>query len=362
MLEKGAELDLFMKHIGHWTWVHLLYLYDDKHLLIADDFFLERIQQARKKPLVCKTSSVDDYAGAVTVDIKKILVFCQSNELQLVRSLQRKYPDIVVTSGTYGYACTDVSRVSQLIRFQEPSVQRCSSPVVMLSPPYSDAEFIAHSMAGNGLPYCHEYLGRPFALWLKHHRNFQTLRFFDGALQRFGAEDTLSVLLQTDVLRSVFENTNFTFRKFLLYLKKMEAKVIVVRREDKIMEVVSAQLLGRTSERSVWTNRPKKKLGTTFQFKDVDGCLQRFSDVRKDEDLINQVVASGLYCHQLKLENYVENQEKELGDIAEFLSVPLPETVSALDYWSAYERAEGIMPGVTGFKRAMIDKIGLHLR
>ncbi len=362
MLKKGPELDLFMKQIGHWTWVHFLYLYNDKHLLIADDFFLERIWQARKKPLACKTATVDDYASAITADIRKILVFCQSNELQLVRSLQRKYPEIVVTSGTYGYACADVSRVPQLVPFQEPSAQRCSSPVIMLSPPYSDAEFVAHSMAGNDMPYCHEYLGRPFALWLKHHKNFQAVRFFDGALQRFGAEDTLPVLLQTDVLRSIFENTSFSLRRFLQYLKKMEAKVIVVRREDKIMEVVSAQLLGRTSERSVWTNRPKKKLGTPFQFKDVDGCLQRFSDVRKDEDMLNQIVASGLQCHQFTLENYVENQEKNLGEIANFLSVPLPEAVNALDYWSAYERAQGILPAVTGFKRAMIDKIGLHLQ
>lgn len=362
MLEKGAELDLFMKQIGHWTWVHFLYLYNDQHLLIADDFFLEHVQLARKKPLVCKTSSVEGYAGAVTSDIKKILVFCQSNELNLVRSLRRKYPDISITSGTYGYACVKENRVPQLVPYQEPNAQPCGSPIVMLSPPYSDAEFVAHSMAKNGLPYCHEYLARPFAIWLKHHQNFQVMRFFDGALQRFGADDTLPILLQTDVLQSVFENTNFTFRKFIQYLKKMDARIIVVRREDKIMEVVSAQLLGRTSERSVWTNRPKKKLGTPFQDNDTDGCLKRFSNVGQHEDMINQVIAAGLNCHQLTLEYFMENQEKSLGQIADFLSVSPPEKVNLLDYWSAYERAPGILPAVSRFKRVMIDKIGLHVQ
>lgn len=362
MLEKGAELDRFMKHLSHWTWVHFFYLYSEKHLLIADDFFLERVHSARKKPLVCKTSSASNYEDAITGDIEKILVFCQSGELQLVRRLQRKYPNITVTSGTYGYACVDASRKPKLVPFQAPGCETPAGQTVMLSTPYADAEFIAQSMAQNNMPHCHEYLGRPFAIWLKHHKNFQIARFFDGAMQSFGKDGKLPTLLQTDVLRSVFENTNFSLGKLLRHLKKINAKVIVVQREDKIMQAVTAQLLERTAERSVWTNRPKKKLGTPFQLSDLHHCLERYSGLQEDVSIIDQVIASGIQVHQVTLEAFISNQEESLNKVADFLEISLPKPASSLDYFSAYDNAQGVMPAAATFKRAMIDKAGLHVR
>lgn len=361
MLAKGAELDRFMKHLSHWAWVHRLYQYSDKHLVIADDFFLERLHEARPKPLVCKTSPIDGCEDAVTVGIDKILVFCQVGELHLVRALQRKFPNVVVTSGTYGFACTDAARLPKLLPFRPPASAIGPGQVVLLSAPYADAEFVAHSMAENGMPYCHEYLGRPFVTWLKHHKNFQITRFFDCAMQNFGVDGKLPTLLQTDVLRSVFKNTNFTFAALLKYLRKMDAKVIIVRREDKIMQAVSGQLLGRTAERSVWTNKPKKKLGTPFQADDLYYCLKRYSGVAQDDKILDQVAASDLQVHQIALETFVSNQEDNLLEIAKFLGTDMAQPHSSLDYFSAYINAPGVMPGAAKFKHAMIDKTGLHL-
>jgi len=361
MLVKGAELDRFMRHLSHWSWVHRLYQYSDKHLLIADDFFLDRLHGAREKPLACKTSPVNGCEDAVTDGIQKILVFCQLGELQLVRDLQRKFPNVVVTSGTYGFALTDTSRLAKLRPFQPPAATFASGQVVMLSAPYVDAEFVAHSMAENGMPYCHEYLGRPFIRWLRHHKYFQITRFFDSAMQNFGKDGQLPTLLQTDVLRSVFENTSFSFDKLLKYLKKMDARVIIVRREDKIMQAVTAQLLERTAERSVWTNKPKKKLGTPFQDNDVHECLERHSGAARDDGILDQIATSGLNVHQVTLEAFMLNQEEGLRDIAGFLGMGLAQSPNVLDYFSAYENAPGVMPGAATFKRAMIDKTGLHL-
>ena len=361
MLVKGAELDRFMRHLSHWSWVHRLYQYSDKHLLIADDFFLDRLHGAREKPLACKTSPVDGCEDAVTDGIQKILVFCQMGELQLVRALQRKFPKVSVTSGTYGFALTDASRLAKLWPFQPPTATFAPGQVVMLSAPYVDAEFVAHSMAENGMPYCHEYLGRPFVRWLRHHKNFQITRFFDSAMQNFGKDGKLPTLVQTDVLRSVFDNTSFNLAKMLKYLKQMEARVIIVRREDKIMQVVSAQLLGRTAERSVWTNKPKKKLGTPFQDSDVHQCLERYTAAAKDDAILRQVAESGLKVHEITLEAFISNQEDSLRDIAGFLGTDMTQPANLLDYFSAYKNAPGVMPGAATFKRAMIDKTGLHL-
>lgn len=361
MLAKGAELNRFMRHLSHWSWVHRLYQLSDKHLLIADDFFLDRLHGAREKPLTIKTSPIADCEGAVTDSIQKILVFCQVGELQLVRSLKQKYPGVVVTSGTYGFAVTDTARMPKLFPYQAPKSEVKPGQVVILSAPYVEAEFVARNMAENALPYCHEYLGRPFALWLKHHKNFQITRFFDSAVQNFGVDGQLPMLLQTDVLRSVFEHTSFSLNKLLQYLKKLDAKVIMVRREDKIMQAVSAQLLDRTAERSVWTNKPKKKLGTVFQAGDVDQCLDRYVQVAEDDALLDQIAAADLKVHHLTLEHFMENQSEGLQGIADFLGMSLPQPANLLDYFSAYENAPDVLPGAATFKQAMIDKTGLHL-
>lgn len=361
MLAKGAELDRFMRHLSHWSWVHRLYQLSDKHLLIADDFFLDRLHGAREKPLAIKTSRIAGLDDAVTDNIQKILVFCQVGELQLVRSLQQKFPHVDVTSGTYGFAITDRARMPKLFPYQAPKAEVKPGQVVLLSPPYVEAEFVARSMAENALPYCHEYLGRPFALWLKHHKNFQITRFFDSAMQNFGTDGHLPTLLQTDVLRSVFKNTSFSFDKLLKYLKKLDVKVIMVRRDDKIMQLVTAQLLERTAERSVWTNKPKKTLGTLIQDDDLDQCLDRYVQVAEDSALLDQIAAADLTVHQLTLEGFIENQAEGLQGIADFLEMSLPQPATTLDYFSAYENAPDVMPGAAMFKHAMIDKTGLHL-
>lgn len=361
MLAKGAELKKFMRHLSHWSWVHRLYQLNDTHLLIADDFFLDHLHGTREKPLTIKTSPIAGCEDAITDNIQKILVFCRLGELRLVRALQRKYPKVVVISGTYGFSVTDAARMPKLFPYQAPQADVKPGQVVLLSAPYVEAEFIARSMAENTLPYCHEFLGRPFALWLKHHKNFQVTRFFDAAMQHYGSDGRLPTLLQTDVLRSVFENTSFSLSRLLKYLKKIDAKVIVVRRQDKIMQVVSAQLLDRTAERSVWTNRPKKKLGTVFQAADVDQCLDRYTQVSKDSAILDAVAAADLNVHELTLEDFIENQAYGLQAIADFLELNLPQPLNLLDYFSAYANAADVMPGAATFKQAMIDKTGLHL-
>ncbi|MEX0297680.1 MAG: hypothetical protein AB3N28_01320, partial [Kordiimonas sp.] len=146
---RKETIERFMRHVGYWSWVHVLYTYDESHLVVADEWFLDQIRSARPAALKCKTVRPAAYEAALTPDVKKVLVLCEQNELRIVRAIQRDYPDLHVTSGTYGFACVGADRYPRLKEFIRPENKKNPKPVFMLTTPYADGEFIAKSMELN---------------------------------------------------------------------------------------------------------------------------------------------------------------------------------------------------------------------
>jgi len=354
-------LNQLMKHLGSWSWLHMLYQYDDTHLLIAGSFFVEHLKRARKKPLLCKTALPSNFDEAITDKIKKVLVFSEHDELAITRKIQREHPHIKVTSGTYGYALTGKDRYPRLKEYKPAKkLEQTNRPVLILSTPYADAEFITNVMAENGLPYFHEYLGRPFATWLLRHRHFQVGRFYGTAEQHYAKNGTLHYLLQTDVLNSVFDNTSFTLKRFIQYLEVSQAKVILVKRRDTIAQALNGQLLNRTLERSVWTKKNAAPLRCKYLPTDLYGSMHRQNHIVEDEKMLDQIAASRTSTLAVCLENFIEDQSSGLADIAAFLGASLGETIETIDYGAGYEKAPNIVRAPDQFRRELIDRVGLY--
>ena len=358
-----SDTERLMKHISHWSWVHFLYTYNETHLLIADRFFISRVQKARAQPLTCKVATPEKYQQAITPAIRKILVFSRENELALIRSIQKAHPDVKVTSGTYGFACNDRTRLPKLVEYKKPSLPKeAQPPVVMISAPGAEAEFVTKVMAENDLPYCHEYLGRANGTWTRQHRNFQVARFFAGAMERYAKEGQPALLLQTDVLKQLFENTSFKLRHLIKYLRSSGAKVVLVRRKDLVMPAVFGQILDRTAERSIWTKKERKKLQLKLLPEDYEGCVMRLIEHQRADAMLDAIaLALSDDVIDLTLEDFVADQQEALSRIADHLNVKIEKPWATISYDEGFENVRSLLDETLNFKRQLIDKVGIHL-
>ena len=360
--EKKAWQNQLMKHLTHFTWFNAVNNFGDKHLVITEDFLIKRLQNQRKRPAAVKVATPDNFETAISTSVKKVLVFCRRNELAIVRKIRKDHPKLEVTSGTYGFNIFGRERLPKLSEFTQASTQKIATPILVLATSYSDAEFVAKSMAENNLPYFHEFLGRHYGTWAKGHKSFQIARFYNAMDRRYSAEGKMHYLLQTDVLSSMFVNTSFSLARFIRYLEKAHAKVILVRRKDKLAQAVTGQLLNRSSERSVWTKKPSKKIAVKFQAEDISGCIERQLLLDSEEKILASVAVSCAASMEVFLEDFRENQPAGLASLAAFLEEKPRQPAATFDYDKGYDLAPDLVLAPTEYKRQLIDKLGIHLR
>ncbi len=361
-LARKETIEHFMRHVGYWSWVHILYTYDESHLVIADEWFLDQIRSARPAALQCRTVRPESYESALSSDIKKILVLCEQNELKIVRSLQRDYPDLHVVSGTYGFACVGVDRYPRLKEFTPPETNKNPKPIFMLTTPYADGEFVAKSMMLNGMPQACEYLARPFSTWLSLHKNFQVSRFYNTVVRHYAKQGNLYWLAQTDVLQSVFQHTSYSLPRLIDDLRKLDARVILVSRGSDWVQSVTAQLLHRTTERSVWTKSPNKKILSVREDGDVLGCLDWGDAIREGEEILAHIEQRFTNCLRVKLDDFAGDQKAGLRDIATFVDAELSDEFEDLDYAAGYETAPNTHTLAVRLQREYVDRLGLHVK
>lgn len=357
---QDLQIDLFMKHVGYWSWVHVLYLYDETHLLIADEWFIDRVRNARPAPLKCQVARPDQFSVAVTDNIQKVLVFTERNELSIVRKLQAEHEGLHVTSGTYGFACVGKDRYPRLKVFQTPKLPKELKTTVILSTPYCDAEFVTKAMEQNGLMHSVEYLARPFSTWLERHKGFQITRFFHAAAHHYARDGKLFWHMQTDVLEALFKNTPYSLRHFVKDIQRMGAKVIFVSRDDRWTQSVTAQLLHRTTERSVWTKSPSKNIKSVRERGDFTGCLDWFDTLDAGCAMLSDIEKLLPASIHVKLQDFITDQPAGLKVISDFLNEPIGDEIACLDYNEAYDKAADVSRLTDLFQRELIDRLGIH--
>lgn len=362
MYREEKWLDRFTKHMGYMAWVHVLYGYDDKHLFVSDEDILQRVKGARKAPLRCRLAPPEDYQSSITDNIKKILVFCRSGELGIVKELTRKYPKRVVTSGTYGFSLVGADHYPFLIPFgSRKPLPTIKERMVVLSTSYADAEFLGQLLHKNGGPNFQEFLGRQHGTWMQQHRPFQISRFMDQVSRRFAASGTLAVHLQADVLMSLFDNTSLTLDRMVDYWRRTGTRVVVVKRRDRMFQAILGQILSRTAERSVWTKKPSRLLEVQYNNGDFIGYLRRSSLLLDEEALLNDILSSAVETLDIHMEDVISAPQEGLETLASFLGIKLNDTFEAIDYFSGFEAAPHLLAAHDQVRRDWIDRVGLHV-
>ncbi len=355
-------LDRFTRHMGYMTWLHVLYGYDDKHLFIADEDILQRAKGARKVPLRCRLATPEDYRSSLTDNIRKILVFCRSGELGIVKELIRKYPKRVVTSGTYGFSLVGADHYPLLIPFRNRKpLPAIKERMVLLSTSYADAEFLSRLLHKNGGPDFQEFLGRQHATWMQQHRPFQISRFMDQVHRRFAANGTLAVHLQADVLTALMDNTPLTIDRLVDYWRGTGTRVVLVKRRDRMFQAILGQILNRTAERSVWTKKPSRLLEVKYNNEDFIGYLRRSSSLLDEEALLDGISSSAVETLDIHMEDVISAPQEGLEALASFLGIKLNDTFEAIDYFSGYESAPHLLAVHDQLRRDWIDRVGLHV-
>jgi len=359
--DRSELIQTFMRHVSHWSWVHILYTYDDSHLLIADDWFISELRTARPDTLSLRTAKPHNYQDAITDKIKEVLVFCEEGELALVKKIQAEHPELHVTSGTYGFACVGVDRYARLKAFAPQTRGRKIVPTLILSTPYADAEFVTNVMTKAGMPETCEYMGRPFESWLKLHKNFQVTRYYATTKDFYVKKKQLSWLMQTDVLQAVFDNTSYSLKRFIADLNRLGAKVVLVSRKRTSVQAVTAQVFARTAERSVWTKSPTKKIISNYEDGDFTGCIKWEQDIQSGQAILDAVAARVSGTMPIVLEDFIMDQGKYITKIAQYLGYELSGEPEPEDYIAGYETTPHTHTISMRFQRELIDRLGLHV-
>lgn len=365
-MNKQLDIDYkrFMAHLGHWSWVHLMYRFDASHLIVADFPFIQYLRSVRGEQLKCQVATPDDADLMKREGIHKILVFLERRELPIMRMLQAHYDDAVVCSGTYGYGCVGSNRTPKFSGLAANGIRPVPPKTLFLSTAYAGAEFVGAAMAAAGLAPPHEYFARPLVRWLDRHAGFQPLRFLSEVQARYTAKDGAEPahLLQMDVMRAVIAHSSLSLRHVLKFLSAGGTKIVTLRRRDRLAQIAEAQLLDHTAERSVWTKKPSKKLENKIEQVAFKECLVRLDALRAEETLLDEIEAvmpSGSVL-SLTLEDFLLDQAAGLHAITQHSELPAPQSFEPIDFASGYDTAADIGWLTDSVVRQFIDRTGLH--
>ena len=249
MRKEKALYEQFVTHAGFMSWVFRFYKYDGSHLVIADKPFIKLIKSAQAAALSCQFVPPSLAEESVTPKIKKILVLVSSGELALVKKLQSRFPDLIVTSGTYGFSCVGQGRHSTLLPYKPPRKKAITAPIVLITTPYCDGEFVAKSMKENGLPTPFEYFHKQSISWMQIQKDYRLVRFYRHIMDKFGSGEDYAILLQTDFLQTAFEHTGLSKARFVQYLKQIGAKVVFLDQRNTLRQAVVGEIMHNTGER-----------------------------------------------------------------------------------------------------------------
>lgn len=365
-MNKRLDIDYkrFMGHLGHWSWVHLMYRFDASHLIVADFPFIQYLRSVRSEKLQCQVATPDDVDLMKRQGIKKILVFLEWHELPTIRKLQAHYTDAIVCSGTYGYGCVGPNRTPKFAGLAAGGQKLPAPKAVFLSTAYAGAEFIGAAMTAAGMPAPHEYFARPLVRWLDRHAGFQAARFFGEVHARHTSKSGIEPfhLLQMDVLKAMLANSHLSLRHVLKFLSDGGTKIVTLRRHDRIALASEAQLLDHTAERSVWTKKPTKKLANKIEQALFKDCLLRLDALRTEEALLNEIESAmpDGAVYTLTLEEFLKDQADGLQRIARHLGFAAPKDFEPIDFAVGYETAADIGWLTDSIVRQFIDRTGLH--
>lgn len=349
--------------VRFWGWPGFFKALPKSAWLVTDKKILDTFK-IDPSSLKCGLVSPDDVmTKPIKRGINTVLVFTLRGEWALTKRLARLYPKLRVCSAQYHLAANSLTsplRIPATDVLNTPT-KLPKAPIVMLSTPGSDGEFIAKLLEANGLPAPKEYFAKPFLEMLEHIDDFRPLRFLLSATQINQTEGPFAIHLQTDLLQALVRKNKLSVTRLRKWLKLSGARVLYVHREDRLHQAALLSLMHERPMRSIWTLMPAqaKQFPGKFTIPKLI-ALEWISQLDAQEAWLEEAIEGIESVLKLEIPSTTTDQQRTLATLCDYLNLPAPTEPKLLDYKAPFETPE-LREQIVEFQREMIDRLGLHV-
>jgi len=337
---------------------------DSTDLLVIDPPLHTALEEYLEKPLGCHSMTpAEALASRKALRYRRILVFTLDHEMLVTRRIRSRLGDWKsVFSLQYDLGPGGSMRPLRFRPLTQPLADLGEPPVVILSSPGSDAEYLADVMEATGMGPSPEFFGGPVTALLPHLKDrFQPLRFLTAAVNRYPVVGPFSMLVQTDVLDALYQSRALTPERFQSWLTSTNAKVIYFVRRDKLMQAGLLGALSHTPYRSVWRLRPNVRRRYFEQPFDFAATNRRLNRLMEMEAELEAQIIENEGVKMITLEDLVAKPLEVMEDIGRFLGRKLTEGVTMPAYYPVYRSMPALLRTIVAFRLELIDRLGLHI-
>ena len=328
-------------------------------LLICEPAFQKQLETATGT-LRCLVESDQNIARLEVADnIHTIILLLKNDEFHHWQDLAQRFPKKRIVSTQYQIMPHGVITPGKFPRKKPPVALDKGAPIILLSPTYSDAEYLVRLMEINGMPVLHEFFGRSFIPMLQYVTGFRPLQYYRAIATENSAKHSKYLHLQSDALRALTTCGALSLPQLRQLINLSGARVIHFTHSDKIRRAANQALLIKNPARSVWTippGRRKQFLNT----KNVPAHLafQALKNNEQDEACLDQLLVGLNQVHTISLDDLINAPEQQLQFLANFIEHQVPTKFSPLNYNSQYQSI--VETCLQKFRRETSDQIGLH--
>lgn len=363
MVSREADWhDRFMRHIMAWSWPFFFRQLQAKDLLVIDRDIRNAFED-KFDTLKCRTASPENAFAAIDQDVKRMFVLCREGEWRLVKAFKAKYPRRPVYSCTYQVAPRSLFGKPVMARKNEVDETPLRRPLVLISTPYSDAEYLAQILELNGLASPKEYLDRTLATWLGQMEGFQLSRYFNEVQNLHQADGVFDLHLQTDVLATLLDRSNAGWHSLTKWLKRNDAQIIYFTRRDKMAQTGFGAVLDRTRFRSVWRMSEMERKGfrpkRVTSFAAANEWLQQ--TINQEAELETYLGKTFDNFRMVTLEELVESPVEVLKSLTISMGERAPDGFKVPNYQAPYHDLPNLWDSAVKFRHELIDRLGLHV-
>jgi len=363
-IEKKRKLHWknFFLHVREWNLRHYLVRLDNSHVIVADDEFLSYLSGVKTQSGL-RQRQAKGFDGKVADAVKTVIVFCCDGEEQLVRALRARYPKRKIISGSHELLAIGPQRRPVLSPKLSENVTR-PQPLIILSTPYADAEFLTVLLQENSDIKIPEYLGRPLISWSALSSGFQPTRLYDRLVRRFASDDKMPMLLQTDVLAAVFKNTSWSMERFVRLCHRYGAKIVTLRTNEPFQQACYGELMDRSMLRSIWQAPLKQPLAVNAKHVGLQNTLKRLDGLAEHQLFLDDIESRLGDCLSLTAGQLIEAPEEHTAKVLEFFGLDVSGDVSgdvvSVNRQERYQRLEAFENKKLLLRRNLHDRLGLN--
>ncbi|WP_374764237.1 hypothetical protein [Yunchengibacter salinarum] len=301
----------------------------------------------------------------------RILVLLTQGELAAVSTLRQRFPNRPVVAGFHDLAVRTAPGFD--VRFNENRLDPAivgpaepmdppPAPLVLLTTPGTDAEYVAMVMAAAGLGQPFEYLQRPHALAALMGGDLDVRAVLDSAARQFGQHRRFAMVLQSDVMDVMAETGLFDWDALAQWARASKARLIHVQRRDKLVQAGLAAVLAPSPFRSLFFMREAQRRNfdpTPPDFRTVNPMLQAL--VNREAALEDWFSDEDLPVTQITLEETVESAHAVMAHLGNLMGTRTPRRFDVPDYGRFYREMPALMTASDNYRRELIDRLGLHV-